>query len=103
MEVVDTVEDYATQIALVTARERNPDAQLGDFIMNNFRRWFRPASPPVGKSGSSSEGARMSTTASMTLIQGSRRRSRRRRGQAGVEYGNVVDLGRGETSSAVTS
>ncbi|TIU95239.1 MAG: transcription termination/antitermination protein NusA, partial [Mesorhizobium sp.] len=32
MEVVEKVEDYATQIALSTARERNPDAQLGDFI-----------------------------------------------------------------------
>ena len=32
MEVVDKVEDYATQIALTSARERNPDAQLGDFI-----------------------------------------------------------------------
>src|SRR5439155_2580018 len=32
MEVVEKVEDYATQIALSTARERNPDAQIGDFI-----------------------------------------------------------------------
>ncbi|KAJ0342365.1 hypothetical protein COL154_014110, partial [Colletotrichum chrysophilum] len=29
MEVVDTVGDYATQIALSSARERNPDAQVG--------------------------------------------------------------------------
>jgi N utilization substance protein A len=32
MEVVEKVEDYATQISLEGARERNPDAQLGDFI-----------------------------------------------------------------------
>ncbi|TIM18165.1 MAG: hypothetical protein E5Y69_34750, partial [Mesorhizobium sp.] len=32
MEVVEKVDDYATQIAISSARERNPDAQLGDFI-----------------------------------------------------------------------
>ena len=32
MEVVDEVEDYGRQIALSSARERNPDAEVGDFI-----------------------------------------------------------------------
>ena len=32
LEVVEKVEDYATQIALVSARDRNPDAQIGDFM-----------------------------------------------------------------------
>ena len=32
LEVVEKVEDYATQIALELARDRNVDAKLGDFI-----------------------------------------------------------------------
>src|SRR5690606_5937302 len=32
MEVVDEVEDPARQISMADARERNPDAELGDFI-----------------------------------------------------------------------
>ncbi len=36
MEVVETVEDYATQIALSSARERNPDAQVGCTLTCSF-------------------------------------------------------------------
>lgn len=36
LEVVETVEDYATQIALESARERNPDAQIGDFLADQL-------------------------------------------------------------------
>ncbi|MGQ7562353.1 NusA N-terminal domain-containing protein, partial [Streptococcus suis] len=36
LEVVETVEDYATQIALESARERNPDAQVGDFLADQL-------------------------------------------------------------------
>ena len=36
LEVVENVEDYATQISLFTARDRNPDAQIGDFIADQL-------------------------------------------------------------------
>ncbi len=36
LEVVEHVEDYATQISLFTARDRNPDAQVGDFIADQL-------------------------------------------------------------------
>ena len=32
LEVVEEVEDYSTQIALVMARDKNPEAELGDYI-----------------------------------------------------------------------
>ena len=32
MEVVENAEDYARQISLASARERNPDRQVGDLI-----------------------------------------------------------------------
>nr|WP_319514849.1 transcription termination factor NusA [uncultured Cohaesibacter sp.] len=36
MEVVDEVEDYATQIALVDAKDKNPDAQIGDIVSDQL-------------------------------------------------------------------
>jgi N utilization substance protein A len=97
MEVVDTVEDYATQIALVTARERNPDAQLGDFIAEQL--------PPMDF------GRIAAQSAKQVIVQKVREAERDRqydeyKDRIGeivngtvkrVEYGNViVDLGRGE-------
>jgi len=97
MEVVDEVDDYATQIALVTARERNPDAQLGDFIAEQL--------PPMDF------GRIAAQSAKQVIVQKVREAERDRqydeyRDRIGeilngtvkrVEYGNViVDLGRGE-------
>nr|WP_320144217.1 transcription termination factor NusA [uncultured Cohaesibacter sp.] len=36
MEVVEEVEDYATQIALVDAKVKNPDAQIGDIVSDQL-------------------------------------------------------------------
>nr|WP_321461725.1 transcription termination factor NusA [uncultured Cohaesibacter sp.] len=36
MEVVEEVEDYATQIALVDAKDKNPDAQIGDIVSDQL-------------------------------------------------------------------
>ena len=97
MEVVEEVEDYATQIALVSARERNPDAQLGDFIAELL--------PPMDF------GRIAAQSAKQVIVQKVREAERDRqfdeyKDRIGeiingtvkrVEYGNViVDLGRGE-------
>ena len=97
MEVVETVEDYATQIALLTAHERNPDAQLGDFIAELL--------PPLDF------GRIAAPSAKLVIVQTVREAERDRqydeyKDRIGeivngtvkrVEYGNViVDLGRGE-------
>jgi N utilization substance protein A len=97
MEVVEKVEDYATQIALVSARERNPDAQLGDFIAEQL--------PPMDF------GRIAAQSAKQVIVQKVREAERDRqydeyKDRIGeivngtvkrVEYGNViVDLGRGE-------
>src|SRR5437868_6397155 len=97
MEVVEKVEDYATQIALSTARERNPDAQLGDFIAEQL--------PPMDF------GRIAAQSAKQVIVQKVREAERDRqydeyKDRIGeivngtvkrVEYGNViVDLGRGE-------
>ncbi|MRX34855.1 transcription termination factor NusA [Aminobacter sp. MDW-2] len=97
MEVVDKVEDYATQIALTSARERNPDAQLGDFIAEQL--------PPMDF------GRIAAQSAKQVIVQKVREAERDRqydeyKDRIGeivngtvkrVEYGNViVDLGRGE-------
>ncbi|MFU0506821.1 transcription termination factor NusA [Pseudaminobacter sp. NGMCC 1.201702] len=97
MEVVETVEDYATQIALLTARERNPDAQVGDFIAEQL--------PPM------EFGRIAAQSAKQVIVQKVREAERDRqydeyKDRIGeivngtvkrVEYGNViVDLGRGE-------
>ncbi len=36
LEVVENVDDYATQISVFNARDRNPDAQVGDFIADQL-------------------------------------------------------------------
>src|SRR5689334_6932504 len=97
MEVVEKVEDYATQIALSTARERNPDAQIGDFIAEQL--------PPMDF------GRIAAQSAKQVIVQKVREAERDRqydeyKDRIGeivngtvkrVEYGNViVDLGRGE-------
>jgi len=97
LEVVETVEEPATQIALASARGRNPDAQVGDFIAEQL--------PPI-------EFGRIATqSAKQVIVQKVREAERDRqydeyKDRVGeivngvvkrVEYGNViVDLGRGE-------
>ena len=97
MEVVDTVEDFAKQIAVKDARERNPDAQPGDFIAELL--------PPM------EFGRIAAQSAKQVIVQKVREAERDRqfdeyKDRIGeivngtvkrVEYGNViVDLGRGE-------
>jgi N utilization substance protein A len=97
MEVVEKVDDYATQIAMSSARERNPDAQLGDFIAEQL--------PPMDF------GRIAAQSAKQVIVQKVREAERDRqydeyKDRIGeivngtvkrVEYGNViVDLGRGE-------
>ncbi len=97
LEVVETVEDYTTQIALELARDRNPDAQLGDFIADPL--------PPMDF------GRIAAQSAKQVIVQKVREAERDRQYEEykdrigeivngsvkRVEYGNViVDLGRGE-------
>jgi N utilization substance protein A len=97
LEVVDEAEDYSTQIPLVMARDRNPDAQLGDFIADPL--------PPMDF------GRIAAQSAKQVIVQKVREAERDRQFEEykdrigevvngtvkRVEYGNViVDLGRGE-------
>ncbi|MBP1851628.1 transcription termination factor NusA [Rhizobium halophytocola] len=97
LEVVEQVEDYATQIAIELARDRNPDAKLGDFIADPL--------PPMDF------GRIAAQSAKQVIVQKVREAERDRqfdeyKDRVGeivngsvkrVEYGNViVDLGRGE-------
>ncbi|WP_419907398.1 transcription termination factor NusA [Hoeflea sp.] len=97
LEVVEEVEDYSTQIALELARDRNPEAQLGDFIAEPL--------PPMDF------GRIAAQSAKQVIVQKVREAERDRqyeefKDRVGeivngtvkrVEYGNViVDLGRGE-------
>ncbi|MBB6261149.1 N utilization substance protein A [Paenochrobactrum gallinarii] len=97
LEVVELVEDYNTQVALETARERNPDAQIGDFLADQL--------PPMDF------GRIAAQSAKQVIVQKVREAERDRQydefhDRVGeiingtvkrVEYGNViVDLGRGE-------
>jgi len=97
LEVVETVEDYTTQIALELARDRNPEAQLGDYIADPL--------PPMDF------GRIAAQSAKQVIVQKVREAERDRqfdeyKDRIGeivngtvkrVEYGNViVDLGRGE-------
>ncbi|MEN3420347.1 transcription termination factor NusA [Brucella abortus] len=97
LEVVENVEDYATQISLFMARDRNPDAQVGDFIADQL--------PPMDF------GRIAAQSAKQVIVQKVREAERDRqydeyKDRVGeivngtvkrVEYGNViVDLGRGE-------
>ena len=97
LEVVEEVEDYTTQIALELAHDRNPDAQLGDFIADPL--------PPMDF------GRIAAQSAKQVIVQKVREAERDRQFEEykdrigeivngtvkRVEYGNViVDLGRGE-------
>src|SRR6478735_4486915 len=97
LEVVDKAEDYSTQIPLELARDRNPDAALGDFIADPL--------PPMDF------GRIAAQSAKQVIVQKVREAERDRqfdefKDRVGeivngtvkrVEYGNViVDLGRGE-------
>ena len=97
LEVVEQVEDYATQIALESARDRNVDAKIGDFIADPL--------PPMDF------GRIAAQSAKQVIVQKVREAERDRqydeyKDRIGeivngtvkrVEYGNViVDLGRGE-------
>ena len=97
LEVVEHAEDYSTQIPLELARDRNPDAKLGDFIADPL--------PPMDF------GRIAAQSAKQVIVQKVREAERDRqfdeyKDRIGeivngtvkrVEYGNViVDLGRGE-------
>ncbi len=97
MEVVEQVEDYARHISLADARQRNPDAQVGDYIAEQL--------PPMDF------GRIAAQSAKQVIVQKVREAERDRqydeyKDRIGeivngtvkrVEYGNViVDLGRGE-------
>ncbi len=97
LEVVDQVEDYSTQIALISAQDRKPDAQIGDMIADPL--------PPMDF------GRIAAQSAKQVIVQKVREAERDRQYEEykdrigeivngtvkRVEYGNViVDLGRGE-------
>ncbi|MRG54138.1 transcription termination/antitermination protein NusA [Phyllobacterium sp. SYP-B3895] len=97
LEVVDAVEDPVTQIGMDAARDRNPDAQVGDFLADQL--------PPMDF------GRIAAQSAKQVIVQKVREAERDRqydeyKDRVGeiingsvkrVEYGNViVDLGRGE-------
>jgi N utilization substance protein A len=97
LEVVDKVEDYTTQIALETARDKNPDAKIGDSIAEPL--------PPMDF------GRIAAQSAKQVIVQKVREAERDRQFEEykdrigeivngtvkRVEYGNViVDLGRAE-------
>jgi len=97
MEVVEQVDDYARHISLADARQRNPDAQVGDYIAEQL--------PPMDF------GRIAAQSAKQVIVQKVREAERDRqfdeyKDRIGeivngtvkrVEYGNViVDLGRGE-------
>src|SRR6201985_1975736 len=97
LEVVEKAEDYSREIPLELARDRNPDAALGDFIADPL--------PPMDF------GRIAAQSAKQVIVQKVREAERDRqfdefKDRVGeivngtvkrVEYGNViVDLGRGE-------
>ncbi|MFQ5958250.1 MAG: transcription termination/antitermination protein NusA, partial [Alphaproteobacteria bacterium] len=97
LEVIELVENPATQVSIAEARERNPEAQVGDFVTE--------ALPPI------EFGRIAAQTAKQVIVQKVREAERERqydeyKDRVGeivnglvkrVEYGNVmVDLGRGE-------
>ena len=97
LEVVDTVDDYATQTSLEDARKRKPDAEIGDFLSDPL--------PPM------EFGRIAAQSAKQVIVQKVREAERDHqyeeyKDKVGeivsgtvkrVEYGNViVDLGRGE-------
>ncbi len=97
MEVVETVENEATQVDLAKARRKNPNAKVGDFLVDVL--------PPIDF------GRIAAQTAKQVIVQKVREAERERqfneyKDRVGeivnglvkrVEYGNVtVDLGRAE-------
>ena len=97
LEVADLVENDATEISIQAARERNPDAQVGDILAENL--------PPVDF------GRIAAQTAKQVIVQKVREAERERqydeyKNRIGeivnglvkrVEYGSIiVDLGRAE-------
>lgn len=97
LEVVDTVDDYSTQISLEDAKKRQPDVQIGDFLSDPL--------PPM------EFGRIAAQSAKQVIVQKVREAERDHqyeefKDKVGeivsgtvkrVEYGNViVDLGRGE-------
>ncbi|MEE8532422.1 MAG: transcription termination factor NusA [Alphaproteobacteria bacterium] len=97
LEVAEMVENPATQVSIAEARERNPEAQVGDFLTE--------ALPPI------EFGRIAAQTAKQVIVQKVREAERERQYDEykdrvseivnglvkRVEYGNVmVDLGRGE-------
>jgi N utilization substance protein A len=97
LEVVEHAEDYSKEIPLLLARDRNPDAQLGDFIADPL--------PPMDF------GRIAAQSAKQVIVQKVREAERDKqfdeyKDRIGeiingtvkrVEYGNViVDLGKGE-------
>jgi len=97
MEVTDTVENEATQLTLAEARQRKPDAEIGEFLVDPL--------PPIDF------GRIAAQTAKQVIVQKVREAERERqyeeyKDRVGeivngivkrVEFGNVtVDLGRGE-------
>lgn len=46
LEVVEVVEDYSTEIALMIAQDRDPNAQVGDQVHDPLRRWILVVSLP---------------------------------------------------------
>src|SRR3954467_6804597 len=96
-EVVDTVENEATQMPLVAAQRLNAEAEIGDFIIDDL--------PPIDF------GRIAAQTAKQVIVQKVRESERKRQFEEfkdrkgeiinglvkRVEFGNVtVDLGRGE-------
>ncbi len=97
LEVIEEVDNPATQIALTEARDHNPDAQVGDFLTDDL--------PPI------EFGRIAAQTAKQVIVQKVREAERERQYEEyrdrvseivngivkRVEYGNVtVDLGRAE-------
>ena len=97
LEVVEHAEDYSREIPLLLARDRNPDAQIGDFIADPL--------PPMDF------GRIAAQSAKQVIVQKVREAERDKQFDEykdriseiingtvkRVEYGNViVDLGRGE-------
>ncbi len=97
LQVVDVVEDYNTQIDLISARDRKPDAEIGEYLFDQL--------PPMDF------GRIAAQSAKQVIVQKVREAERDRqfdefKDRIGeiingtvkrVEYGNViVDLGRGE-------
>ena len=97
LEVAETVENDATEISIEEARERNPDAQVGDILAENL--------PPIDF------GRIAAQTAKQVIVQKVREAERERQYEEykdrigeivnglvkRVEYGSIiVDLGRAE-------